>query len=209
MLKFNKKTLIIHGCILAAMLIVCCIEFHMFILWYLGYIIYFTARLIAKGTRNLHPRGLKIFMIACMTAGSVFSITLACIPAWFISVCYSIKHPAIEEDVSAYTVRNGVLLQNVSSYRDYNNCFFEGDIAEDALKKAALLNNWNFQEIIRPKILSDTAKTRIKSHREKTESSPVTVERGLIFSSHTGNGGGTCVVYDRKTKRLYFSASSR
>ncbi|MBO5309498.1 MAG: hypothetical protein J6C40_16000 [Lentisphaeria bacterium] len=209
MLKFNKKTLIIHGSILAVMLIACCVEFQMFLLWYLGYIIYFAGRLIAKCTKDLHSRGLKIFIIACMTAGLIPGIMIACIPAWVICVWYLESHPEIKEDLPVYNARGGVLLHDASLYRSYNNFLFEGNIEEKALKRAAVSQNWKFEEITRPVQVHYTAKTRIKSRRDNSEPAPVTVKEGLVFSSYNGSDCGAIVVYDRKTGRLYFSSTLR
>ena len=59
MLKFNQKKLIIHGTVIVAMIIACCIDFQLIILWNLGYGLFFMGRLVAKWTRDLRPLFVK------------------------------------------------------------------------------------------------------------------------------------------------------
>ncbi|MBE6369664.1 MAG: hypothetical protein E7056_05845 [Lentisphaerae bacterium] len=206
-MKINKKKCLIHGALLAAMIIACCIDFQLIIFWNLGYAIYFMGRIVIKVSQDLHPPILKILTIAVMLAGSAPCIGLMCIPGWLICVAHSIHNPETGENLPTYNGR-GILLQNAAFYRDYNNYFFEGDIKESALKQVAVLQNWQLEEITTPATLQ-TAKTLIAAHYNQSAPDFIKVENGLMFSSYNGSDCGETVIYDRQAERLYFSATLR
>ena len=209
MLKINRKKWMIHGILFIAMLVSCGIQFQLIILWNLGYAVYFMSRLVIKVTRDLRPLFLKILTIVILTVGSAPCVVLMCIPAWLLCVIHSINHPDCGMDLPNYS-SHGFELRNAAYYRDYNNYLFEGDIDENALKKAAFRLDWKFQEITKPTDLLYTAKSRIEARKNPSRpTADLKIADGLIYNSYHGTDCGELVVWDRKNKRLYFSSSLR
>ena len=210
MLEFNKKKLIIHGTAIGAMIIACCIDFQLIILWNLGYAIYFTGCLIAKWTRDLRPLFVKVLTILLLVVGSAPCVMLMCIPSWLLCVAHSINNPEYGIDLPSYNGR-GVEIHNASFYRNYNSYFYEGEIDENSLKKVAIMQGWQFNEISQSVRFYDTAKTRIKEHQNKSyKPQTIVIENGLVYNGYAeGSDCGEYVVYDRKNKRLYFLSTLR
>ena len=210
MLKFNPKKLIIHGTVIVAMIIACCIDFQLIILWNLGYGLFFMSRLVAKWTRDLHPLFVKVLTILLLVVGSVPCVMLMCIPSWIICVAHSINNPEYSIDLPSYNGR-GVEIHNASFYRNYNSYLYEGKIDENSLKKVAVLKGWQFKEISKAVRIYDTAKTRIKEHLDKSyKPQIIVIENGLVYNGYSeGSDCGEYVVYDRKNKRLYFLSTLR
>ena len=210
MLKFNQKKLIIHGTVIVAMIIACCIDFQLIILWNLGYGLFFMGRLVAKWTRDLRPLFVKVLTILLLVVGSVPCVMLMCIPSWIICVAHSINNPEYSIDLPNYNGR-GVEIHNASFYRNYNSYLYEGKIDENSLKKVAVLKGWQFKEISKAVRIYDTAKTRIKEHLDKSyKPQIIVIENGLVYNGYAeGSDCGEYVVYDRKNKRLYFLSTLR
>ena len=210
MSKLNKKTLISHGCIIAAMIIACCFNIQFIFLWNLGYAVFFMGYLIVRWTRDLRPQFLKVLAIILLMIGSAPWVSLMCLPSWFLCVVYSINNPEYGIDLPSYNGR-GVEIHHASFYRDYNSYFYEGEIDEDSLKKAAILQGWQFQEITKPINIYDTAGTRIKKHLDNSyQHNGVVVENGLVYNGYAeGSDCGEFVVYDSRKHRLYFLSTLR
>ena len=105
MSKLNKKTLIIHGCIIAAMIIACCFNIQFIFLWNLGYAVFFMGYLIVRWTRDLRPQFLKVLAIILLMIGSAPWVSLMCLPSWFLCVVYSINNPEYGIDLPSYNGR--------------------------------------------------------------------------------------------------------
>ena len=132
------------------------------------------------------------------------------IPSWFLCVAHSIRNPEYAVNLPTYNGGRGIQLHNAAYYRNYNNYFFEGDIEEEALKKAAILQDWKFEEISERITIDYTASGEIEYHKNKFRSnSSIYVDTGLFYNSRKNTDCGDFVVYDRKNKRLYFHASLR
>ena len=208
-MKVNKKNLIIHSIILLSMIIACCFNFQLIILWNLGYAVYFMGKIIIKCTRNIDQRFLKILTVVLLAFGSAPSVMFMVIPSWFLCVAHSIRNPEYAVNLPTYNGR-GIQLHNAAYYRNYNNYFFEGDIEEEALKKAAILQDWKFEEISKRIAIDYTASGEIEYHKNKFRSnSSIYVDTGLFYNSRKNTDCGDFVVYDRKNKRLYFHATLR
>ena len=90
-------------------------------------------------------------------------------------------------------------MHNAAYYRNYNNYLFEGDIEEEALKKAAILQDWKFEEISKRIAIDYTASGEIEYHKNKFRSnSCIYVDTGLFYNSRKNTDCGDFVVYDRK-----------
>ena len=126
-MKVNKKNLIIHSIILLAMIIACCFDFQLIILWNLGYAVYFMGKIIIKCTRNINQRFLKILTVILLAFGSAPCVMFMVIPSWFLCVAHSIRNPGYAVNLPTYN-GSGLQLHNAAYYRNYNNYFFEGDI---------------------------------------------------------------------------------
>ena len=208
-MKVNKKNLIIHSIILLSMIVACCFAFQLIILWNLGYAVYFMGKIIIKCTCNINPRFLKILTVILLAIGSAPSVMFMVIPSWFLCVAHSIRNPEYAVNLPTYNGL-GIQLHNAAYYRNYNNYFFEGDIEEEALKKAAILQDWKFEEISKRITIDYTASGEIEYHKNKFRSnSSIYVDTGLFYNSRKNTDCGDFVVYDRKNKRLYFHASLR
>ena len=199
----------IHGVILLAMIIACCFYFQLIILWNLGYAVYFMEKIVVNCTRDIKQRILKILTVILLTIGSAPCVVFMLIPSWFLCVVHSIQNPEYAENLLTYNGR-GIQLRNAAYYKDYNNFFFEGDIEEEALKKAAILQDWKFEEISKRIAIDYTASGEIEYHKNKFRSnSSIYVDTGLFYNSRKNTDCGDIVVYDRKNKRLYFHAALR
>ena len=199
----------IHGVILLAMIIACCFYFQLIILWNLGYAVYFMGKIVVNCTRDIKQRILKILTVILLTIGSAPCVVFMLIPSWFLCVVHSIQNPEYAENLLTYNGR-GIQLRNAAYYKDYNNFFFEGDIEEDALKKAAVLQDWKFEEIAEKIAIDYTAKGEIEYHNGEFRSNKtIYIDHGLFYNSRKGTDCGDIVVYDRKNKRLYFHAALR
>ncbi len=208
-MKINKRKLLIHSIILLAMIIACCFNFQLIILWNLGYAIYFLAKIIAKSTRDIESRFRKISMVILLIIAAVPCTTLMLIPSWILCVSHSIQNPEYAVNLPDYNGR-GIQLRNASYYRNYNNYLFEGDIEEEALKKAASLKNWKLEEITERIAIYYTAKGEIESRKNKSRSdNTIYVDTGLIYNSRKNSDCGDFAVFDRKNKRLYFYSTLR
>ena len=208
-MKVNKKKLIIHGVILLAMIIACCFEFQLIILGNLGYAVYFMGKIIIKCTRDIKQRILKILTAILLTIGAAPCVMFMVLPSWFLCVIHSMQNPEYAVSLPTYNGR-GVQVRNAAFYRDYNNYLFEGNIEEEILKKAAVLQDWKFEEISERIAIDYTAIGEIKYHKNKLRSdTPIYVDSGLIYNSRKNSDCGDFVVYDRKNKRLYVHATLR
>ena len=208
-MKVNKKKLIIHGIILLSMIIACCFDFQLVILWNLGYAVYFMVKIIIKCTRDINQRFLKILTVILLAIGSAPCVTSMVIPSWILCVAHSIRNPEYAVNLPIYNAR-GIQLHNAAYYRDYNHYLFEGDIEEEALKKAAILQDWKFEEISKRIAIDYTASGEIEYHKNKFRSnSCIYVDTGLFYHNRKSIDCGDIVVYDRKNKRLYFHAIFR
>ena len=208
-MKVNKKKLIIHGIILLSMIIACCFDFQLVILWNLGYAVYFMVKIIIKCTRDINQRFLKILTVILLAIGSAPCVMFMVIPSWILCVAHSIRNPEYAVNLPIYNAR-GIQLHNAAYYRDYNNYLFEGDIEEEVLKKAAILQDWEFEEISKRIAIDYTASGEIEYHKNKFRSnSCIYVDTGLFYHNRKSIDCGDIVVYDRKNKRLYFHAIFR
>ena len=208
-MKVNKKKWMIHGVILLAMIIACCFEFQLIILGNLGYAVYFMGKIIIKCTRDIKQRILKILTAILLTIGAAPCVMFMVLPSWFLCVIHSMQNPEYAVSLPTYNGR-GVQVRNAAFYRDYNNYLFEGNIEEEILKKAAVLQDWKFEEISERITIDYTASGEIEYHKNKFRSnSSIYVDTGLFYNSRKNTDCGDFVVYDRKNKRLYFHASLR
>ena len=207
--KLNKKKWLIHGIILLSMIIACCFNFQLIILWNLGYAVYFMGKVITQCTRDIKQRLLKILTVILLAIGSAPCVMFMLIPSWFLCVVHSIQNPEYAENLPTYNCR-GIQLRNGAYYKDYNNYHFEGDIEEEALKKAAILQDWKFEEITKKIAVDYTAGSAIKYHKNKIRfNDTIYIDDGLIYNSRKNTDCGDFVVYDRKNKRLYFYSTLR
>ncbi|MBO5792239.1 MAG: hypothetical protein J6S54_07150 [Lentisphaeria bacterium] len=208
MTKTDKKR-IIYGVTAAAALISCCIEFQLIVLWNLGFALFIMGGLIARMTRELRSFSFRAFLIIILALGSAPFVALMCLPSMFLCRVYSIKNPECGVDLPSFKAR-GLELRNASYYKNCNTFLFEGDVDEGILKKAAVRQNWEFKEITAPLILTETAKSAVNAHKGIHAPVKVEVEEGFVFSSYKDfSDCGEKLVFDRKNKRLYFSASLR
>lgn len=208
-MKVNKKKVMIHGVILQAMIIACCFDFQLIILWNLGYAVYFMGKIIAKCTCNIEQRFLKIATVILFAIGFAPGVMFMVIPSWLLCAVHSMNNPEYAENLPVYDGR-GIQLRNAAYYRNYNSYLFEGDIEEEALKKAAILQDWKFEEISKRIAIDYTASGEIEYHKNKFRSnSSIYVDTGLFYNSRKNTDCGDFVVYDRKNKRLYFHAIFR
>ena len=208
-MKVNKKKLIIHGVILLAMIIACCFDFRLIILWNLGYAVYFMGKIIIKYTRDIKQRFLKILTVILLIIGSVPCVMVMAVPSWLLCVVHSMQNPEYAINLPTYNGR-GIQLRNAAYYWNYNNYLFEGDIEEEALKNAAVLQNWKFEEISEKIAIDYTASGEIEYYKNKFRSdSNIYVDAGLIYNSRKNTDCGDFVVYDRKKQRLYVHSTLR
>ena len=208
-MKINKKKWMIHGVILLAMIIACCFDFQVIILWNLGYAVYFMVKIITKCTRDIEQRVLKISTVILLAIGSAPCVTIMVIPSWLLCAVHSMNNPEYAENLPIYDGR-GVQLRNAAYYRNYNSYLFEGDIEEEALKKNAVRQGWKFEKITGRIPIANTAGGEIKYHKNKScADNTVYIDDGLIYNDRKSSDRGVVVVYDRKNKRLYFHATLR
>ena len=207
-MEIKNRRLLIHGILLLAMIIACCVNLNLIMLWNLGYAIYFMTKLVAKCTRDMTPLFFKIITIIVLSIGSTPLVMIMVIPSWFICVSYSISNPETAVNLQNYTFR-GIQLRNVTYYRDYNSYFLEGDIEENELKQLAILKDWKFAEKDECH-LQYIATTRIQAHQNKSIPDFIKMENVLVLSSYKeGDDCGESIVYDPKIKRLYFHSTLR
>ena len=208
-MKVNRKKLMIHGFILLAMVIACCFEFQFIILWNLGYAVYFMGKTIVKCTSDIKKRFLKILTVILLIIGSAPCVMFMVIPSWLLCVVHSINNPEYVENLPNYEGR-GIQLRNAAYYKDYNNYLFEGDIEEEALKKNAVLQDWQLEEITGKIDVFYTARGEIEQHKNKAHSNQIIyIDNGLIYNSRKNTDCGDFVVYDRKNKHLYVHITLR
>ena len=208
-MKVNRKKLMIHGFILLAMVIACCFEFQFIILLNLGYAVYFMEKTIVKCTSNIKKRFLKILTVILLIIGSVPCVMFMVIPSWLLCVVHSINNPEYVENLPSYEGR-GIQLRNAAYYKDYNNYLFEGDIEEEALKKTAVLQDWQLEEITGKIDVFYTARGEIEQHKNKAHSNQIIyIDNGLIYNSRKNTDCGDFVVYDRKNEHLYVHITLR
>lgn len=208
-MKINKKKLMIHGVILLAIIIACCFYFQLIILWNFGYAVYFMGKIVVNCTRDIKQRILKILTVILLTIGSAPCVVFMLIPSWFLCVVHSIQNPEYAENLLTYNGR-GIQLRNAAYYKDYNNYLFEGDIEEEALKKNAVLQDWQLEEITGKIDVFYTARGEIEQHKNKAHSNQIIyIDNGLIYNSRKNTDCGDFVVYDRKNKHLYVHITLR
>ena len=202
---FLQNKLLIHGIILALMVIFCFFNIQFIILWNIGYALYFAVRSVIRITKDLKPLFLKIITIAILTVGMAPVVGFMCIPSWFVCVVHSIKNPEYAENLAGYED-----LKNAAYYRDYNCYAYEGDIEEKDLHRKAMLNDWKLIELKKPECIDYTALSMIKNHKNSNNDfADIKVEDGLFYDDFNGSDCGARVIYDRKNKRLYFYSSLR
>lgn len=202
---FLRNKWLIHGIILVLMVVFCFFNIQFIILWNIGYAVYFAACSIIKTTKDLKPPFLKIITIALLTAGAAPGVGVMCIPSWFVCVVHSIKNPEYAENLAEYED-----LKNAAYYRNYNCYAYEGDIEEKDLHRKALLNDWKLTELKKPETIYYTASSMIKNHEKSNDDfADIKVEDGLFYDDFNGSDCGARVVWNRKSKRLYFYSSLR
>ena len=147
-------------------------------------------KIVVNCTRDIKQRILKILTVILLTIGSAPCVVFMLIPSWFLCVVHSIQNPEYAENLLTYNGR-GIQLRNAAYYKDYNNFFFEGDIEEDALKKAAVLQDWKFEEIAEKIAIDYTAKGEIEYHNGKFRSNKtIYIDHGLFYNSRKGTDCG-------------------
>lgn len=209
MLKTSKKTWLIHGTSAAVMLVVCCFDIRFFLFWNLGYALYFTGKLLGVCVRELRPLSFRILTAILLAVVFAPGTVLLCLPGWFVCAVHQMKNPEYALELPTYSAR-GMTLRNSAFFRDYNSWLFEGEIDEESLKKAASAQNWNFKKITAPVTLTETARGRIRAHLAPAEpQKSLRINDGWLYSSYNGTDSGVFVVWERKTKRLYFSSTMR
>ena len=207
--QFNQKAWLVHGTICLLLGIACFLDFRWFILWNLGYALYFTFRLLLRGLKGIRSRFQQLLFLPLLSAGAILCAALLCIPSVLLSRIHSLRNPEYARDLPICEM-GSLRLANGAWYKDCNNCYFEGDIPEKELKKASLLQNWHLLEIEKEEIVPYTAVTKIDFYKNNSQpDTTLRIRSGLIYRKNEPDGSGISVIWDREKKRLYVWRSFR
>ena len=173
------------------------------------YAFYLAVTIVRMGLRGVEGRCRRIIHAVIMSIAVAFLVPFMLIPAWIFGVTYLFRNPEIIENIPEYKFHN-VVLKNASKFYNYNITAYEGILSEETLRKLAQSENWQLQEIKKPKQVRYTASALIKEHRIKEYTpEPVTVTNGYSYSSYNNSGRGIMFTWCRDSGKFYFFASSR
>ena len=216
----KKKSLLIHGAILAVGVAAVWYYPPNFVWWNIGYALYFVAWAVGRILRD-RPRGWRKVLDALLLSFAFVPVfLLMLIPGWFVGVAHSFYHPDYARDLAEYRVgQKEPPLRRAAYYRNYNIWAYEGDISKKDLEKLAACRNWELKPIAKPpaEIWSwGSAPGLIAAHEARKRGEEyadrilVTIEKGLSRSTFSPKSkGGEFVVWDAASTRLYVWRSMR